>query len=307
MSTSPTVGYYESVYLQDDYMIFKPLVLNAGLRFDATQFIFAGLSPTDSLLQPRLGLNYMVTETTKLHVFYGKLFQAAPVENLRVTSQIGGVLAPYDLKAEKDDYYEAGIAQQIFDKQVLSLNAYYRDAKNVVDEHQLLRTAIAQPFNFSTGYGYGLEFSFKGKITEDWSEYFNYSYTVAMGANGSGGILPSGALNNSTYQTLDHVQDHTANFGVTYAKNDLTWTGQIFYGSGLRTGPNNSLNLPVHFSMDTTAGYNFHGDSWWTRFRLSADVLNVLNNVYPITVANGFSGSQYAGGRQFFLRISKEL
>ncbi len=307
MSADPTVGYSESLYIQDDFTIFKPLVLNAGLRFDATQFVFAGLSPSDSLLQPRVGLNYMATETTRFHVFYGKLFQAAPVENLRVISQTGGVLVAYNIKAEKDDYYEAGVAQQIFDQQVLSINAYYRNAVDVIDEHQLLRTAIAQPFNFAKGYGYGLEFSIQGKLSRDWSEYFNYSYTVAKGSNGSGGILPSGAFSGTIDQTLDHVQDHTANLGLTYAKSSFLWTGQILYGSGLRTGPSNTVSLPPHFTLDTTVGYQFRGQSEWSRFRLSADILNVLGNIYPITVANGFTGSQYASGRQYFLRISKEI
>ncbi len=59
--------------------------------------------------------------------------------------------------------------------------------------------------------------------------------------------------------------------------------------------------------MDTTVGYQFHGDTWLSRFRLSADATNILNNRYPITIANGYNGSHYAAGRQFFIRIAKDL
>jgi len=305
---SPDTGYFESVYLQDDYTIAKPLILNVGVRFDATQFMFAGLHPTDSQVQPRIGLNYLLTDTTKLHVFYGRLFQPAPVENLRDTfiNSGAGQLAPYDIKAEKDDYYEAGVAQQIADQHVVNLNVYYKNATDMLDDAQLLNTSIAQPYNFAKGYAYGAELSLHGQINNDWSEFANYTYEIAKGKGISGGIF-TGVQPSSTYQYLDHVQVHTANGGVTYSKNHFWWTTEGLFGSGLRTGPDNSKSLPSHFTMDTTVGYEFHGDEWFEKFKLSADWLNVLDNVYPISVANGFNGSHYAAGTQVFVRLSKEL
>jgi outer membrane receptor protein involved in Fe transport len=285
----------------------KPLVLNAGLRYDATQFQFGNLSPTDSMLQPRVGLNYMATDTTKLHLFYGKLFQPAPVENLRykmnpVTGTFSS-LDSYDIKAEKNDYYEAGIAQQIFDSQVVQLNAYYKDGTNILDDFQVLNTSIAQPYNFAEGFGYGVELSVKGQLTKDWSEFANYTYTIAKGNGINGGDEESGP----GYQMLDHVQVHTSNMGLTYSKNSFWWTTQALYGSGLRTGVFNSRSLPAHLTFDTTVGYQFRGRQWWSQVRLSGDILNILDNRYPITIANGFNGSHYAAGRQAVLRVSKEF
>jgi outer membrane receptor protein involved in Fe transport len=303
IDSSPNTGYFESVYVQDDITLAKPLTLNAGLRYDATQFVFSGLRPTDGLLQPRIGLNYMATETTKLHVFYGKLFQPAPVENLRYqfnpTTGSFTALTSYDIKAEKDNYYEVGVAQQFLDKQVAMLNVYYKDGENVLDDAQILNTSIAQPYNFATGYAYGVELSVKGQINDVWSEYANYSYGIAKGK----GI--EGVAECSGYQFLDHTQVHTANAGLTYTRNSFWWTVQGLYGSGLRTGACNSISLPGHFTMDTTAGYEFKGSSWYSNFRLSGDVLNIFNNTYPITIANGFNGSHYAAGRQFFVRVAK--
>jgi outer membrane receptor for Fe3+-dicitrate len=94
---------------------------------------------------------------------------------------------------------------------------------------------------------------------------------------------------------------------VTYAKNNLWVTGQVLYGSGLRTGEDNLDTLPAHFTLDTTVGYAFTGKEWFSRFKMSFDVINVLDNAYPITIANEFSGTQYAAGRQFFFRISKDI
>jgi outer membrane receptor protein involved in Fe transport len=307
--SSPDTGIFESVYVQDDFTIAKPLILNAGVRFDATQFRFADVSPTDDYVQPRIGLNYMATETTKFHVFYGKLFMPAPVENLRDTFvAVGGgnQLAPYDIKAEKDDYYEFGVAQQFAESQVVAVNVYYKNATNMLDDAQLLNTSIAQPYNYATGYAYGIELSIKGQIDSDWSDYLNYSYEIAKGKGISGGLF-TGVPVNPGYQFLDHVQEHTANAGVSYTKDHFWGSAQGLFGSGLRTDPDNSASLPSHFSMDLTAGYEFHGDSWLSRFKVSGDILNVLNNVYPITIANGFNGSHYAAGREFFIHLTKEL
>ena len=309
VDSSPDTGWFESVYLQDDWTIVKPLILNAGVRFDATQFSFADVSPTDSALQPRLGLSYFPWENTKLHVFYGRLFQPAPVENLRDTFLATGSgngspaeLQPYDIKAEQDNYYEAGIAQQFGNSHVASLNVYYKSAIHMLDDAQLLNTSIAQPYNFDDGYAYGVEFSLKGKITEDISDYFNYTYEIAKGRGISGGIFafPAGQTPSTDFQYLDHVQVGTANAGLTYAKNHVWSTVQGLYGSGLRTGQNNSISLPSHLTFDATLGYEFHGDSWLSKFKLSGDVLNIFNNVYPITIANGFNGSHYAAGREFY-------
>jgi outer membrane cobalamin receptor len=313
---SSDTGYFESVYIQDDFQASKPLSFNIGLRFDATQFRFAGLSPNDSWLQPRLGVNYLLTEKTKLHAFYGLLFQPAAVENLRDTfvNSNAGNLAPYDIKAEKDNYYEVGVAQQVADDQVINLNLYYKSAKNMLDDSQLLNTSIAQPYNFARGYAYGAELSWTGKITDAWSDYANYSYEIAKGEDISGGLFsfePGTSPSTGGYQYLDHVQVHTANAGITYKSEHWQWAGQGLFGSGLRTDPQNNTSLPSHVSFDTSVGYNFANssgtDSWFAKSKLSVDVLNIFDNVYPITIANGFNGSHYAAGREFFVRLVKEL
>lgn len=306
--SSPTNGYYESVYNQYQVSLAKSLTLNLGLRFDATQFAFSGLSTSDYLFQPRTGLTWMATDTTRFHIFYGKLFQPAAAENLRTTfNYVQQSPQPYDIKAEKDDYYEAGVAQQIFN-QVLSVNGYYRDATDMLDDAQLLNTSMSQPYNFGKGYAYGVEASLKGPIYGDWSEFINYSYGIAKGNDViSGGAWAAEQPHSSGYSYLDHVQFHTATAGVTYATQWFWWTTQGLYGSGLRTGHDKSASLPAHITFDTTVGYEFHGKSWFSQFRLSGDVLNIFDNVYPITIANGYNGSHYAPGRQFFIRIAKSF
>ena len=301
------IGYTESGYVQDDYTIAKWLILNAGLRFDATQFIFSGVTPDDYEFQPRLGLNFLPTDTTKLHIYYGKLFQPAPIEDLRDTFAVfTGNLQPYDIKAEKDDYYEIGVAQQIGDNQVVSVNGYYKNAVNMLDDVQLLNTAVSQPYNFAVGYAYGLEFTIKGEITKELSDFVNYSYEIAKGSGLSGGLFafPPAPADN-TYYYLDHVQIHTANMGLTYSNDNFWITGEGLYGSGLRTGDNNSISLPAHFTANATIGYDFKDKNGNSDWKISADFINIFNDPYAITVANGFNGSHYDPGFVYELHIVK--
>ncbi len=314
IDNSTTKGAFESVYAQDDYTIAKGLVLNAGVRFDATQFTFSNLSANDNSLQPRVGLNYMLTDSTKVHVFYGKLFQPAPAENLRDTIVNQGVgatngaqLQPYDIKAEKDDFYEVGVNQQIGNDHAVSLTGYYKDAKNMLDDAQLANTSIAQPYNFNRGYAYGVEFGLKGQFLDEFSDYANYTYEMAKGSGVSGGAFALPTSPTLSYQFLDHVQVHTATAGVNWDHKGFTAGVNGLLGSGLRTGPNNSNHLPTHLTFDLTASYQFAGESWWEKWKVGADLLNVTDNAYPISIANGFNGNHYNAGREVFVRLSKNL
>lgn len=303
-------GYFEDAYVQDDFQITKKLALNFGLRFTAFQFTFPTDTSSGNQWQPRVGLSYFLTDATKVHAYYGRLYMPAPLEDLREAfNKVGGVVTAttYDIKPEADNFFEVGVAQQFGNAQVANLNLYYKNATNMLDDTQLLNTAIASPYNYQNGYAYGVEFSLKGKINSDISDYANYSYEIAKGQNISGGSFTGVTAPPNTYLFLDHVQIHTANAGLTYAKDQYYGTMQGVFGSGLRTGPNNSLNVPAHFTMDLSAGYNFMSSSWWGRWKVSADLLNAFDNPYAITIANGYNGSHYNAGREYLLHLTKEL
>ncbi len=309
-NNDPTVFMFGSLYAQDDYRFAPGWSLMAGLRFDITQFQFSGQKPVEYALQPRIGLSKL-WDQTKLHAFYGKLFQPAPAENLRVFfNNYYQTSGAYNIRAERDDYFEVGVEQGLPAQQAIKVNVYYKLAQNMLDDMALGQTAIVQPYNFAQGYAQGVEVSLKGEVLPHLSHYVNYSYDLAKGKGVSGGIFvfpPGEGPNNTVYQYLDHVQLHTLNSGLTFTLGHFYWTTNMLYGSGLRTGDNNSLSLPQHLTFDTTVGYTFTGNSWWSRFKVSADCLNITNNAYPITLLNGYNGSHFAPGRQFFVHLVKDL
>jgi len=304
-------GNLEAVYIQDSYTVTPNLTLNMGLRNTEVQFQSDQIYSSDGLLQPRIGLEYLLSERTKLHAFYGKLFQPAPFENLREAFTVvgGGLGGPYNIKAESDDYFEAGVSQQVGEQQLMSLVAYYKNAANMLDDTGLLNTSLAQPYNYSFGYATGVELSIVGELAPNWSEFFNYAYEDARGEGISGGIFAFNSANipPNQYLFLDHVQLDTATAGLTYKKDSYWSTLQGLYGSGLRTGPNNANTLPTHLTFDFTVGYKFIGDSGWKGTHVAVDWLNITNLAYPITINNGFNGSHYAAGAQYFVHLGREF
>jgi len=309
---STDTGYQEGLYVQDELTLAKWLVFSGGFRFDATQYVFPNTTSNDSLVEPRVGLSILPAESTKVHFFYGKLFMPAPPEDLKetfVNLGVGNPLVPYDVKVEKDDYFEAGVAQQAGD-QLLTLNTYYKDAVNMEDETQLLNTGIDQPYNFASGYAYGVEFSMRGKLDKDWSEFGNYSYEIAKGQGISGGDFAFTNANlpaAGVWQFLDHCQIHTVNAGFTYNPGDIWVTAEGLYGGGLSTGPGNINRLPGHFTGDLTLGYAFQKESGLAGMKASLDVLNVFDNPYVIFINNGYNGNHYENGREFLFHLSKAI
>ncbi len=315
---SSDLGFEEGVYAQDEMTLAKWLVLSGGVRFDATQYTLniggatGQVQDNDYDVEPRIGLSLLPSDNTKIHFYYGKLFMPAPPEDLKdtfVNLGVGQALVPYNIKAEKDDYFEAGWAQQM-GAQLFTLNGYLKLATNMLDESQLLNTGIDQPFNYAQGFAQGIEVSLRGKLDKDWSDFANYTYCLAEGEGISGGdfaftqaeLPPQGV-----WEPLDHDEIHTVNFGLTYDPGDLWITTTGYFGGGLSSGPALSERLPAHYTEDLTIGYAFKKGTGLNGLKASLDVININNYSYVIFINDGYNGNHYENGREFVFRLAEEI
>ncbi|MGO9586216.1 MAG: TonB-dependent receptor [Limisphaerales bacterium] len=332
ISDNPTIhGLFAGVYLQDEWKIIPQLTLNYGARFD----VFDASFDQENQVSPRANLIYQPTDSTTLHAGYARYFTPPPVENVTpstvnlfdgtsnassITNGISGV------KAERANYFDAGITQKLAPGLQVGLDGYYKNAKQQLDDGLFGQTLILSAFNYSRGEVYGVEFS-SSYTTGGFSTYANVAWSVAKGENWSSSqfLFDPTALgyvkNNWIY--LDHDQRVTGTFGTSYLFNESPSARTRVYvdalfGSGLRedgggTIPGssppapipNGASVPSYYSVNIGAAQSFkiHNKQILTA-RL--DVVNVTDNIYELRSGSGVgvNAAQWGERLGFFGSLS---
>jgi hypothetical protein len=300
--TGPIKGADRSEYIQDDFTNGRTLI-NYGARYDEH-----AADITSSQLSPRFNYYYTVSKSDKFHAFYDHLFQPAAFEDVQALvgneniGTNGNALKPF--QPERDNFYETGW-QHTAGADTEGVSLYYRDEKNTIDDSPVGNTQLTVPVNFTKGYTRGIEFTFDGAWSNTVSYYANYARSWAFEAYPvSGGLLndptPSG------YIPDDHDQTHTASFGTSYTHNGTFLTLDGEYGSGFPYSPGSNVFQYVfthpHLSFDTSYGF---------KATHSVDVAllvgNLLNNAYIIKQAGEFSDTEWAPGRTYGVRLTKNF
>jgi hypothetical protein len=302
------------IYLQDEFKPLEKLTLNFGARFDILQSV-----TDEKQLSPRFGAVYNISSDTKIHGGYARYFSPAKAETLSNSSiekYAGTTAAPANLqngkvRVERSNYYDLGIAHKLTSSVNLSLDSYYKESKNLLDEGQFGNALIYSPFNFQRGKTYGVEFGVDYK-KDNFSAFFNFAAQKARAKN----IISSQYLIDGDdfsaaakkYIHLDHDQSYTASTGASYLFCGTNYGVDVFYGSGLRRGVASSERMPAY--VQTNASIARDVDFFLAgkvNFRLAA--LNIFDNVYQLHDGSGVGvkASQYGPRRTFFLIASKSF
>ncbi len=189
----------------------------------------------------------------------------------------------------------------------MKLTAWGRLSSDQLDDVGVGSTSLVSPYNFRDGKAGGLEAGAVLVLGNRFSAFANGSLERAFGRGIETAqyLFSPDDLANQNWQILDHVQTWTANAGATVKLGHARLSGLVEYGSGLRTGANNSLHVLGHTRADLSASYRFADVPF--RPSVSLDLVNVFDAHYAYRIANGFNGSHYAPGRSVFLRVSTEL
>lgn len=178
----------------------------------------------------------------------------------------------------------------------VGVDAYYKQATNLIDEGQFGAPIILTAFNYAKGQVNGVEFS-SSYDRGPWSLHGNLAYSRAIGKD-----INSAQFNFSAdelayisqrYIHLDHDQRWTGSGGVAYTAFQGTGyparlSADLLVGSGLRadgTVPNGRA-LPGYYTVNLSAvqtlniGY-LHGT------QLRFDVINLLDRTYEIRDGTG--------------------
>jgi outer membrane receptor protein involved in Fe transport len=296
-------------YVQDEWRLTPRLTLNYGVRFDAVEEF-----THESQVSPRINLVWKPFKDTTVHIGYARYFVPPPYEVLSSssiarftgTSAAPEVTQDDTVRAERSNYFDAGISQVVVPGLTLGVDAYYKLSKNLIDEGQFGAPIILTAFNYAQGRQQGIETT-ASYDRGPWSLYSNVAWSRAMGKD-----INSAQYNFSAtelayiadnYIHLDHDQTWSGSAGVAYMFNPdsprrTRVSADLLVQSGLRASTPtipNGATLPAY----TTANF-----SVVQRLRpgtdLRLDVLNFADARYEIRNGTGVG----VGAPQFGIRRS---
>ncbi|NOZ62236.1 MAG: TonB-dependent receptor [Calditrichaeota bacterium] len=125
-------GYTIGVYAQTEIELLKKIRLTPGVRYDRYHVI-DGVS--QSLLSPRIGLNYRPSKKTVLRASAGSGFRAATIAEryLNFENSSVAVEANPNLKAETSWSYDFGWRQYLTKNWFVEAGAFRNDFKNLIE------------------------------------------------------------------------------------------------------------------------------------------------------------------------------
>ncbi|HEY1631956.1 MAG TPA: TonB-dependent receptor [Rhizomicrobium sp.] len=305
-----------SAYLQDEWKIDPTLTLNYGVRFDQYK-AFA----SENQLSPRINIVWQPLDGTTVHFGYSRFFTPPPFELIASeavnkflnTTASPAITADNVSKAERANYFDLGVSQNVLDGLTLGVDSYYKASKNLIDEGQFGAPIILTPFNYKSGKQYGLEFTASYDI-ENFSAYANAGLEHAEGKDITSSQFDFDpgdlAYIADHFIHLDHEQYLTASAGASYTWSATRLSADLLYGSGLRKDgavPNGD-HVPGYTQVNLGLSHDFDlGQAGSLTAR--ADVINLFDDKYEIRDGSGIGvgAPQWGPRRGFFFGLSKSI
>jgi outer membrane receptor protein involved in Fe transport len=316
--SSGKTGWLGGIYAQDEWKILPNVTLNLGARFDMVSAF-----THESQLSPRVNIVWQPTERTTFHAGYARYFTPPPFELvapttialLANTSAAPALTTNDPVRAERSHYFDVGATQIVLPGLKVGLDAYYKIAKNLVDEGQFGAPIILTPFNYASGYATGVELTTSYDI-ENWSLYGNLAVARAMGKK-----ITSSQFNFAQDELdyianhfihLDHDQTYTVSAGVAYT---VPWTktklsASLIYGSGLRADGDhpNGASLPDYHQVNLSVVQKVD-TGMFKGLELRLDVVNLLDEKYQIRSGTGVGvgAPQFGPRRALFAGLTQRF
>lgn len=269
-----------------------------------------------TLLSPRLGVAYPITETGVIHFSYG-IFQQVPDysllyvgDQLKVTESSGthGPFGNPDLNPQQTTMYELGLQQQLTQNLAIDVTGFYRDIRDWVSTSQPIPTVLGgvsyvRYVNRDFANVRGITLSVNRQFANNFSFNVDYTFQIAEGTNSNpdqeffaqlGGAEPT-----RTLTPLNWDQRHALNANVFVGTQDWgvsligrynsgqPYTPQIV--TGTRVGRNilsglqeNSRVKPDRFTVDLRAHQNLRIAG--LDFQVFARIFNLLDARNPVNV-----------------------
>ncbi len=309
--TGTTAG----AYLSDEVKLGPLVTVNAGVRFDTIhQYTDA------SQLSPRLGLDYRPVADTVFHAGYARTFTPpelalsapSPVAQFDNTTNAAAQTLSSPVKPERAHIFDVGVTRRVLPGLDLGVDAYYKVARNLLDDGQFGQALVLTAYNYDHAYNQGVEFT---------ANYANGGFraygNLALARQRAKQVISNQYLfgadelayiaNNYIY--TDHAQLVTVSGGASYRFSGTTLSTDVLYGSGLRNGFANTGTVSPHAAVNVGLAHDFALVSAAKPTTLRFAVVNVLDHPYAIRDGSGIGvfAAQYGQRRGFFGGISQRF
>lgn len=313
--SSSKLGWLLSTYASDEWKITNALTLTTGLRFDQMY------SYTDAnQLSPRVSIVYKPFDGTTFHAGYARNFTpppqvlAAPT-NLALTqgtTQQPAVTANDPVLPERSHVFDVGVDQVILPGLTVGVDAYYKKARDLLDDGQFGAAYVLTAFNYDRAENVGVEL--KSSYTNgNFRAYGNLAWAKQTASNvvSNQYLFDPDELAFIASHSIftDHAQLWTASAGASYKWLDTTFSANMIYGSGLRSGFANTDSLPSYTTVNFGVAHDFFIVAPNKPTTLRFDVVNAFDNIYQIRDGSGIGvfAPQYGTRRGFFTGISQKF
>jgi outer membrane receptor protein involved in Fe transport len=296
------------VYVQDEWHLLEPFTVNYGLRYDRANAIL-----DESQLSPRMNLVWRIDAPTTLHAGYARYFTPpslqfippATVERFLGTTNAPETTADAPPRSERADYYDLGLTRQLRPGWQVTLDAFDKLAKELIDLGQFGNAIILAPFNYRSGHVHGAELSTTARAGAV-SLFGNLSYvfTQAREINSTQFQFPVAELDyiRAHQIRLDHEGEVSASGGAAYGWGTTRAFVDALYCSGLRAGFANLQKLPAYYPVNLGLEHTMAVPHTGTAVKLRLDVANLFDQLYRLRNGTGIgiSASQYGPRRSLY-------
>jgi outer membrane receptor protein involved in Fe transport len=314
-------GFTYSAYLQDEWKVRPTVTVNYGGRFDVLNAY-----TTDNQFSPRINTVWKPNPATTVHAGYSRYFTTPALEEISgaAIAKFAGTTGypegytpaspPQDspILPERADYYDIGADRIFLPGLKLGVDAFYKNAHDLIDEGQFGAPIILSVFNYRRANVYGVEFT--GTYDRDnWALYGN----LAVGREKATQI--NSQQFNFSPDDLDYIANHyiftdhsqwvTASAGAAYTWHGTRFSGDIIYGSGLRKDSSdvpNGATVPAYTQLNLGVSHRFK-EMQGGPVDLSLNLVNAFDNVYQIRSGSGVGvfAPQYGPRRAIYAGIRK--
>jgi outer membrane receptor protein involved in Fe transport len=311
---SSRLGWTFSSYAQDEWRLTDKLVLNAGLRFDQfSQYVAA------NQLSPRLSLVFKPTESTTFHAGYARYFSPPPqILSARPslalyanTTQQPEIPFASPVRPERSHYIDIGVDQRILPGLDVGVSAYFKRARNLLDDGQFGQALVLSGFNYDTAYNTGVELKAKYE-----SGNFRAYGNLAWGRQRARFVISNQYLFAAdeysyiagNYIYTDHAQTWSGSAGASYLWDKTRFSVDMIYGSGLRAGFANTQHLAPYAQVNAGIAHEIQIPGLKAT-TLRFDVVNLFDHIYQIRDGSGIGvfAPQYGPRRAFYAGLTQKF